>query len=77
MKKGREGRDKFGSSKGKKTRSGGTTNKEKRRNKPMLMSVKSRKTSFKQDVKASQKIANVRKHISNLKKKKCAGKRRR
>eukprot|EP00392_Amoebophrya_sp_AT5.2_P001695 g1697.t1 len=65
--KGREGRDKFGG--GKSGRTGGSTNKEKRRNKPMLMQIQSKQVRVKKNgQKATAKLANLRKHIGNLKK---------
>ncbi|CAD7946462.1 unnamed protein product [Amoebophrya sp. A25] len=67
VKKGREGREKFGG--GKSGRTGGSTNKEKRRNKPMLMQIQSRSVRTKRNgQKATAKLANLRKHIGNLKK---------
>ncbi|CAD7974754.1 unnamed protein product [Amoebophrya sp. A120] len=67
VKKGREGREKFGQKK--QTRTGGSTNKEKRRNKPMLMQIQSRQVRTKKNgQKATAKLANLRKHIGNLKK---------
>merc|ERR1719181_1168883 len=61
--KGREGRDKFGSKKNMKTRAGGTTNKEKQRNKPQLMVQKGRRIARKNtNLKGSQKQQNLRNH---------------
>eukprot|EP00397_Hematodinium_sp_SG-2012_P020311 GEMP01020918.1.p1 GENE.GEMP01020918.1~~GEMP01020918.1.p1 ORF type:complete len:826 (+),score=214.73 GEMP01020918.1:32-2479(+) len=63
--KGREDRPAFG--KATKERSGGSTNKEKRRNKPMLMSrIKSKRKVLD---KATNKLRNARKHIKELKRK--------
>lgn len=68
VKKGREGLD---THKDRRTRrAGGSTNKEKERKKPMLMTIKGRRVRCKKSgKKATNKMADARKHVGNLKKK--------
>lgn len=71
VKEGREGREKFGSSKGKKNESGGSsTNKEKARNKPIMMIMGSQKVRSKKQASLRQKQSKLRKHVDGQKKKK-------
>ena len=58
------------------TRRGGLTHKEKRRNKPLMMSVQ-KQTSRKKNLSAAQKYRQIRTHVSNLKKQFGPQKRRR
>jgi len=60
-----------------KARKGGSTNKEKMRNKPQLMIMQSRQMQVKKAQTSKQKLGNLRKHISSLKKNANHQKRRR
>lgn len=60
-----------------KARKGGSTNKEKSRNKPQLMIMQSRQLQVKKAQTSKQKLGNLRKHISSLKKNANHQKRRR
>ncbi|CDZ98856.1 sda1-domain-containing protein [Phaffia rhodozyma] len=66
---GREGREKFGSAKGKKKAEAYTssTNKDKRKNKPLMMAVHSRGVVMKKKQSLREKQQNLRKHIEKQK----------
>lgn len=68
--KGREGRGKFGSSKGKKNKEtiSSSTNKEKRRNKPIMMARQSSAVRAKKMASLKEKQKRVRAHIEKAKK---------
>ncbi|TFK96873.1 actin cytoskeleton organization and cell cycle progression protein [Pterulicium gracile] len=69
--KGREGREKFGSQKGKRRKGetpGSTTNKEKARNKPIMMIMGSGKVRGKKKSSLREKQMKLRKHIEKAKK---------
>ena len=69
IKEGREGREKFGSKRGKDQRSS-TTNKEKsKKNKPMTMLVHKRSVKGKKNRSLVEKQRIMRKHINHVKKK--------
>lgn len=69
IKEGREGRDKFGSKRGKDERSS-TTNREKsKKNKPMTMLVHKRAVKGKKNRSLVEKQRIMRKHINHVKKK--------
>lgn len=70
IRKGREGRDKFGSAKGKKTTLSSTTNREKARNKPLMMAVHSNKVMQKKKASLRQKQVRLRAAIDKQKKSK-------
>ena len=67
---GREGREKYGSKKGKnkKEHQTSTTNKEKRKNKPIMMVIASRGVKGKQRASLADKQRKLRKHIDTGKK---------
>ena len=68
--KGREGREKFGSSKGKKKKTvmSSSTNKEKRRNKPVMMVRQSSAVRAKKMGSIKEKQKRIRAHIERAKK---------
>ncbi|WWC91696.1 uncharacterized protein L201_006642 [Kwoniella dendrophila CBS 6074] len=70
VKKGREGREKFGSLKGKKTKStpSSSTNREKQRNKPLMMAVHSNKVMQKKKASLRDKQIKLRAAIDKQKK---------
>lgn len=70
IQEGREGREKFGSKKGKimKENPSSTTNKEKRKNKPIMMVLASQGVRSKKTLSLSAKQRNLRKHIQTAKK---------
>lgn len=70
IEKGREGRDKFGSAKGKKKKDvpSSSTNKEKARNKPFMMVMSSGAVMSKKKASLRDKQQKLRKHIDKAKK---------
>merc|ERR1712050_440525 len=50
-------------------RKGGKTNQEKRRNKPLMMTMQSRRATRKKTSSSKQKMKNLKDHIKTLKKK--------
>ncbi len=70
IQKGREGREKYGSSKGKKKAESGssTTNKQKARNKPLMMILKSGSVRSKKTASLREKQKRLRAHIEKAKK---------
>jgi protein SDA1 len=70
IQEGREGREKFGSKKGKQRRETPTssTNKEKRKNKPIMMVIASQGVKSKKKLSLSDKHRKIRKHIDTAKK---------
>lgn len=68
--KGREGREKFGSAKGKKKKEAmsSTTNKEKQRNKPLMMAKQSAAVRAKKMASLKEKQKRIRAHIDRAKK---------
>lgn len=68
IRSGREGREKFGSAKGKKTTLSSTTNREKARNKPLMMAVHSSKVVQKKKASLRQKQVRLRAAIDKQKK---------
>lgn len=70
IKEGREGREKFGSRKGKsrKETPSSTTNKEKKKNKPIMMVLASQGVRSKKKLSLAVKRKNLRKHIDTAKK---------
>lgn len=67
VKKGRDPDQKFGAAGKKGQKTGGSSNQEKLRSKPMLMSIKGRGVRMKtSNVKATQKMANLRGHIKTM-----------
>ncbi|KAL5492267.1 SDA1 [Sanghuangporus weigelae] len=72
VKEGREGREKYGSNKGKKHKEtpSSTTNREKKRNKPLMMVMASREVRGKKKASLMEKQKRLRKHNENQKKRK-------
>ncbi|EIW72081.1 hypothetical protein TREMEDRAFT_26437 [Tremella mesenterica DSM 1558] len=70
IKKGREGREKFGSKKGKKDKESSSTNREKTRNKPIMMAVHSNKVVQKKKASLRDKQIKLRASIVKRKKQK-------
>ncbi|KAL5531528.1 hypothetical protein ACEPAG_4405 [Sanghuangporus baumii] len=72
VKEGREGREKYGSNKGKKRKEmpSSTTNREKKRNKPLMMVMASREVRGKKKASLMEKQKRLRKHNENQKKRK-------
>ncbi|OCB85450.1 SDA1-domain-containing protein [Sanghuangporus baumii] len=72
VKEGREGREKYGSNKGKKHKEmpSSTTNREKKRNKPLMMVMASREVRGKKKASLMEKQKRLRKHNDNQKKRK-------
>ena len=72
IQEGREGREKFGSNKGKRRKDNpsSTTNREKRRNKPLMMVMASREVRGKKKASLMEKQRRMRKHNENQKKQK-------
>lgn len=70
IKEGREGRDKFGSKKGKKNKEtpSSSTNREKARNKPIMMILSSGAVRGKKKASLREKQQKLRKHIEKSKK---------
>lgn len=70
IEKGREGREKYGSLKGKKNKAtpSSTTNKEKKRNKPIMMILASGAVKGKKKASLRDKQRKLRKHIDTAKK---------
>ncbi|KZP29977.1 actin cytoskeleton organization and cell cycle progression protein [Athelia psychrophila] len=70
IEEGREGRDKFGSAKGKKNKEApsSSTNREKKRNKPMMMIIGSKAVKSKKNASLHDKQRRLRKHIDKAKK---------
>jgi len=70
IQKGREGRDRFGSHKGKqnKTTPSSSTNKEKARNKPIMMILSSGAVRSKKKASLKEKQQKLRAHINRAKK---------
>ncbi|OJT14212.1 Protein sda1 [Trametes pubescens] len=70
IEKGREGREKFGSAKGKKNKAApsSTTNREKARNKPIMMIIASGAVKGKKKASLRQKQRKLRAHIDKAKK---------
>ena len=70
IEKGREGREKYGSSKGKKKKAAAssTTNKEKARNKPIMMILASNAVKGKKKASLREKQQKLRAHIERAKK---------
>ena len=70
IEKGREGREKFGSMKGKKKKDApsSSTNKEKARNKPFMMVLSSGAVRSKKKASLRDKQQKLRKHIDKAKK---------
>lgn len=70
IKEGREGREKYGSNKGKKHKEipSSTTNREKKRNKPLMMVMASREVRGKKKASLMEKQKRLRKHNENQKK---------
>lgn len=66
--KGREGREKFGSAKGKKKREmpSSTTNREKKRNKPIMMIMGSDAVRSKKKASLRDKQRKLRAHVSKF-----------
>ncbi|EER14718.1 conserved hypothetical protein [Perkinsus marinus ATCC 50983] len=73
VKEGRESKDHFKN----RDRRGGTTNKEKRRNKPMMMGMNSERIKNRRQMRASDKLKNLQAHVRTLKKQVGPQKRRR
>ena len=71
IEKGREGREKFGSLKGKKHKEApsSTTNRQKKKNKPLMMVMASREVRGKKKASLMDKQRKMRSHIENQKKK--------
>jgi protein SDA1 len=69
IEKGREGRDKFGSHKGKKNKDvpSSSTNREKARNKPIMMIISSGAVRSKKKASLREKQQKLRKHIDKAK----------
>ncbi|GJE97055.1 SDA1-domain-containing protein [Phanerochaete sordida] len=69
IEKGREGRDKFGSAKGKKNKEtpSSTTNREKKRNKPLMMILASKGVRGKKKASLREKQQKLRAHIDKAK----------
>lgn len=72
VKEGREGREKFGSHKGKKNKEApsSSTNREKKRNKPLMMVMASREVRGKKKASLMDKQRKMRKHTESQKKRK-------
>ena len=70
IEKGRQGRDKFGSSKGKKKKANpsSSTNREKARNKPLMMVLASNAVRGKKKASLREKQLKLRAHIERAKK---------
>lgn len=70
IQKGREGREKFGSAKGKKNKEtpSSTTNREKRRNKPIMMIMASGAVRGKRKASLRDKQKKLRAHVDKAKK---------
>ena len=70
IEKGREGREKYGSLKGKKNKDkpSSSTNKEKARNKPMMMIIASGAVRGKKKASLREKQRKLRTHIDKAKK---------
>jgi protein SDA1 len=70
IEKGREGREKFGSSKGKKKKGvpSSSTNKEKARNKPIMMILSSGAVRSKKKASLREKQRKLRAHVERAKK---------
>ena len=70
IEKGREGRDKFGSIKGKKKKAvpSSSTNREKARNKPLMMVLASNAVRGKKKASLREKQQKLRAHINKAKK---------
>jgi len=70
IQKGREGREKFGSYKGKKRKASqsSSTNREKRRNKPLMMVLASNAVRSKKQASLRDKQKRLRAHIERAKK---------
>lgn len=70
IEKGREGREKYGSLKGKKNKDkpSSSTNKEKARNKPMMMIIASGAVRGKKKASLREKQRKLRAHIDKAKK---------
>jgi protein SDA1 len=68
--KGREGREKFGSAKGKKNKESvsSTTNREKKKNKPIMMILSSGAVRGKKKASLREKQQKLRKHVEKAKK---------
>ncbi|KAF8759569.1 Protein required for actin cytoskeleton organization and cell cycle progression [Rhizoctonia solani] len=75
IQKGREGREKFGSAKGKKKKDvpSSSTNREKARNKPLMMILASGAVRSKKKASLRDKQKKLRAHIDRAKKAKCGG----
>lgn len=70
IEKGREGREKYGSLKGKKNKAqpSSTTNREKKRNKPIMMIMGSKQVTGKKKASLRDKQRKLRAHIDKAKK---------